>query len=436
MKLQMLMVTGIGLLLMGGAVTATEITPAPDFIAGEWCAEQGAQQFEERWTAADGGRMFAVTRTFSGEQLAGFEFLRIELEGQGWVLRAQPGGKAPTDFLQTGHTEQHIVFSNPDNDFPQLIEYWRDASGLHAAIAGAEGKDRYQFDFRPGRCGSRPAATSRLTMSEVLAASSDSDWRRPDPARTVYLELEAGRVVIELAPDFAPQHVTNIVELARSGYFDGLAILRVQDNFVVQWGDPNAEDEQARKPLTAGKRALPAEFTRAASQDLAFTLLPDADGYAPETGFSNGFPAARDPQTGRAWLTHCYGTLGVGRDNDVNSGGGTELYVVIGHAPRQLDRNITVAGRVIQGMELLSSLPRGPAPMGFYEDAALRTAIRQIRVAADVPEAERTRLELLRTDTPRFQDLIESRRNRRDQWYKQPAGHIDVCSVPLPVRDY
>ena len=87
-------------------------------------------------------------------------------------------------------------------------------------------------------------------------------------------------------------------------------------------------------------------------------------------------------------------------------------------------------------MELLSSLPRGPAPMGFYEQPEQRIAIRKVRVAADLPEAERSRIELLRTDTPRFQDLIEARRNRRDAWYKQPAGHIDVCSVPLPVRQY
>lgn len=273
------------------------------------------------------------------------------------------------------------------------------------------------------------------TMAEVLEASSAEDWRQPDPARTLYLELASGRVVIELAPDFAPQHVANILNLARGGYYDGLAILRVQDNFVVQWGDPNAGDEASRKALPEGAQArLAAEFTRPASLDLKFTALPDADGYAPQTGFVDGFPAARDPASGRAWMTHCYGTLGVGRDNDVNSGGGTELYVVSGHAPRQLDRNITVAGRVLQGMELLASLPRGTAALGFYEKPEQRVPIRSVRVAADLPAAQRVHIEVLRTDTATFSALVESRRNRRDAWYKQPAGHIDVCSVPLPVR--
>jgi peptidylprolyl isomerase len=266
------------------------------------------------------------------------------------------------------------------------------------------------------------------TMTEVLAASKPADWRALDPQRTLYLELASGRVVIELAPQFAPRHVENIQTLVRELYFDGLAINRSQDNFVVQWGDPDGV-----KPLGKARKTLAAEFTRPAA-GLEFIALPDPDTYAPQTGFVDGFPAARDPATGVAWLVHCYGMIGAGRDNNADSGGGTELYVVTGHAPRQLDRNITLIGRVLQGMELLSSLPRGPAPMGFYEKPEQRTSIRQLRLAAEVPEAERTTLEVLRTDTQTFADLIESRRNRRDEWYKVPAGRIDVCNVPLPVR--
>jgi peptidylprolyl isomerase len=82
-------------------------------------------------------------------------------------------------------------------------------------------------------------------------------------------------------------------------------------------------------------------------------------------GFSDGLPVGRDPGQGRAWLAHCYTVVATGHDNDVDSGGGTELYVVIGHAPRQLDRNITVVGRVVWGMELLAAMPRSSAPQGF-----------------------------------------------------------------------
>ena len=280
---------------------------------------------------------------------------------------------------------------------------------------------------------SHAAASKAKTMAEVLATSKPSDWHALDPANTLYLELASGRVVIELAPTFAPHHAANIQALAREKYFDGLAFLRSQDNYVVQWGDPNGEDATKQRSVGKAARTLKAEFVIPLTAKLPFTVLPDRDGYAPQTGFSGDFPAARDPKSNTAWLTHCYGTVGVGRDNDIDSGGGTELYVVIGGA-RWLDRNITVAGRVVQGMDLLSTLPRGTGALGFYEKPEQNVPIKSIRVAADVPVAERTNLEVLRTDTVTFAALVESRRNRHDDWYKVPAGHIDVCSVPIPVR--
>lgn len=272
------------------------------------------------------------------------------------------------------------------------------------------------------------------TMSDLLAASTPADWRELDPENTLYLELPTGRVVIELAPAFAPKHVINVKALARERYFDGLAIIRAQDNYVVQFGDPDAEKPDLARKIQQAHRNLPAEFDRPLDPKLPFTPLPDPDVYAPEAGFSSGFPVARDSQSGRMWLVHTYGMVGAGRDNAPESGGGTELYVVIGHAPRQLDRNVTLLGRVVQGIELLSVLPRGPGPMGFYERPEQRVPIRALRVAADVPRSEQTALQLLRTDTPLFRQLIETRRNRREAWFQQPAGRIEIGNVPLPVR--
>jgi cyclophilin family peptidyl-prolyl cis-trans isomerase len=273
------------------------------------------------------------------------------------------------------------------------------------------------------------SGTPRRTMAEVIAAAGPGDWRTPDPANTVYLQLATGRVVIELASDFAPQHAENIKTLVREGYFDGLAVIRSQDNFVVQWGDA-----EGKRPLKSARSSVPPEFTVAKGMSLPFTRLPDADGYAPEVGFSGAFPAARDPRTGEAWLVHCYAMVGAGRANEVDSGTGAELYVVTGHAPRQLDRNIALVGRVVQGIELLSVLPRGTGALGFYEKPSQHVPIVSVRMAADVPDAERARIELMRTDTPTFGALVEARRNRQDDWYKVPAGYIDVCNVPIPVR--
>lgn len=278
------------------------------------------------------------------------------------------------------------------------------------------------------------ASQAPPTTAAVIEQSEASDWRPLDPRSTLYLELESGRVVIELAPRFAPRHVANIKALARGGYWDGLAILRSQDNYVVQWGDPNAEDEEERRPLAEKAKAeIPAELVRAA-EELPFTALEDPDTYAPEVGWSAGFPAARDRRAGEAWLVHCYAMVGAARDMAPDSSDGTQLYAVIGHSPRHLDRNITLVGRVVDGMERLSVLPRGGGELGFYEDDDRRMPIRSVRLAADVPEAERTSLEVLRTDTGAFAQLVEARRNRVEEWFHEPQGRIDVCNVPIPTR--
>ena len=269
------------------------------------------------------------------------------------------------------------------------------------------------------------------TTAQVMESAQPSDWRRPDPENTLYLELPAGRVIIELAPRFAPQHVANIKALTREKFFDGLPVARVQDNFVAQWGDV----DKAR-PTEAAGRKLPDETIIAWSKSLPIIKLPDADGYAAETGWLDGFPVGveRKP-SGQVWMTHCYGTLGVGREDWPDTGSGAELYVVIGQAPRQLDRNIVVAGRVLRGIEWLSSLPRATGAQGFYEKPEQRTPITRAVIAADLAASERNAIEVLRTDTPLFTKYVESRRNRRDQWYLRPAGHIDVCNISVPVRE-
>jgi len=273
------------------------------------------------------------------------------------------------------------------------------------------------------------------SAKKIIDAAPASAWRDLDPANTLYMQLPNGRVVIELAPGFAPNHVANIKALAQGGFWDGTSIYRSQDNFVVQFGDADADDPAKARHFPANARdKLPAEFTRK-SKGVAFDKLPDVDGWAPQVGFADGFPVARDPKTGSMWMTHCYGILGAGRNNDPNSSTGAELYVVIGQAPRALDRNLTLVGRVVKGMELLSAIPRGPDPMGFYEKPEQRTPIVSIKLASDVPEPERTPLQLLRTDTQAFRDATEARRNRVDDFYQTPAGHIDLCNVPLPTRD-
>lgn len=280
-------------------------------------------------------------------------------------------------------------------------------------------------------------AKSTPTPKELLAQSQPDEWRTPDPANLLYMQLPQGRVVIELAPDFTPLHAKNIRTLVREHYFDGLAIIRVQDNFVTQWGDPNDDDNGDKskiRSLGQAKHTVPPEYTRAIDPKLPWTPLPDGDVYAPQVGFSEGFPVARNPASGREWLVHCYGMVGVARDVPPDSGNGSSLYAVIGQAPRGLDRNLAIAGRVIEGMAYLSALPRGPGPMGFYTQATERVPILSVKLASELPPSQREKLQVLRTDSHTFAALIEAKRNRRDAFYTVPAGKIDLCSIDIPTR--
>lgn len=275
------------------------------------------------------------------------------------------------------------------------------------------------------------------SSKDLLAQAMPGEWRQPDPQNLLVMELSSGRVVIELAPDFTPLHAANIRTLVREHYFDGLQVMRVQDNFVTQWGAPEDADSGytvAAPSLGTARSTLPPEYTRAIDPKLPWTPLPDGDVYAPEVGFSAGFPAARDPASGRTWLTHCYGMVGVGRDNGEDTGNGSSLYAVIGQAPRRLDRNLAIAGRVLQGMPLLSGLPRGPGPMGFYPRPEQRVTIKSVHIDADVPRAQRVHVEVLRTDSATFAALIAAQRNRRDAFYQTAAGKVGLCDITIPIR--
>jgi len=278
--------------------------------------------------------------------------------------------------------------------------------------------------------GARPVSAQVPSLGDILAQSPASDWLRLDPEHTLYMELPAGRVIIALSPDFSPQHVANVRALARAGYWDGAAITRVQENYVTQWGRPEGDEHDLG--AAAAEIAAP-EYDRPVG-DLPFTPLPDPDTYAAQTGFTHGFAAGRDG-LGMTWMLHCYGAVGVARGNPPNTGNATGLYVAIGQSPRHLDRNVAMVGRVVQGMELLTSLARGRGALGFYEKPEERTPIRSVRLAADVPPGDRTDLELLRTDSETFRAVVESRRFRREAWFVEPTGRINVCNVPLPVRE-
>jgi peptidylprolyl isomerase len=273
-------------------------------------------------------------------------------------------------------------------------------------------------------------AKKPLTPNDIVAAAPASAWKTIAADDLMVVDLgNGGRVVIQLAPSFAPVHVANIKALARSNYWSGASVYRLQDNYVAQWG-LNESD----KPWPTGVNPKPpAEYTRLL-KGLRITPLGSPDPYAPGAGFADGWPAAYSAKAGWANLAHCYGSVGVGRNLAPDTGTGGELYAVIGHAPRQLDRNIALVGRVIEGLDRLSSLPRGTEALGFYKDKAQYAPIAGIRLASDMPAGKRPAFEVMDTASATFAHYLRVRANRRDDFYRVPAGGADLCNVQVPVR--
>ena len=305
---------------------------------------------------------------------------------------------------------------------------------------------------------------------DIIAASPASDWVQIPAADLLVMDLSpdaAGkprRVVIQLMPaPFSNGWVSNIRKLAAAHWWDGTAIVRVQDNYVVQWGDPDAEDEARAKPLpseivkvpesgyvvglnvfddavrasilsgdSAGAAGAPATVVDGESSRDSIRPWAGPDPYAKTLDFFAGWPLAGNDES--VWPVHCYGMVGVGRNLSPDTGSGAELYTVIGHAPRHLDRNIALVGRVVEGIEHLSSLPRGTGSLGFYEKPEERTAIRSVRLATELPEAERPRLEYLGSMTESFVAYARARANRKDAFFNIPAGGADICNILVPIR--
>jgi peptidylprolyl isomerase len=277
-----------------------------------------------------------------------------------------------------------------------------------------------------------PLLAAVAQVAPVAVASADplpGDWAAvPDDEVMVLTLANGGTVTLRLAAGMAPAHIANIRRLIAAGWWDaGASVYRVQDNYVAQWGDATE-----KKALPGGVvERLNAEYQRAG--DSAVAKLTKPDPYAVWAGYSaDGWPLAGGG--GAEWLPHCYGMVGVARNLAPDTGSGAELYAVIGHAPRALDRNIAVVGRVIEGIERLSVLPRGTGELGFYKTPGERVAIVSATLASTMPAATRPHFQYRRPDTVRFQAWIKGRENRDGPFFTVPAGGADICNALPPVR--
>ncbi len=317
-----------------------------------------------------------------------------------------------------------------------------------------------------GPTGAEDKPAAPLAPSEIVAAAPKADWTAIAPSDLLVMELAPDakgrprRVVIQLMPPpFSQGWIGNIRKLAAARFWDGLSVNRVQDNYVVQWGDatekkalPAGLAKVSESEYTVSHADMTKEWVGGSSEAemrdffakatkskireniLAIRNAIGGDSYALQSAPFMGWPVAHDSLgfDARAWPVHCYGMVGVGRNLSPDTGSGAELYTVIGHAPRHLDRNIAVVGRVIEGIEHLSSLPRGTEALGFYKTAEERVSIQSVRLGGEVDGLPA--YEFLSTESGSFAQYADARANRRDAFFIRPAGGADVCNIPVPVR--
>ena len=328
----------------------------------------------------------------------------------------------------------------------------------------------------------------------IVDAAPASDWKAIAASDLLVMDLapdakgDPRRVVIQLMPPpFSQGWIGNIRKLAAAKFWDGTSINRVQDNYVVQWGDAGYDNPESGE---TEQKALPEGLVDVPESEYVTSKLPDypdfplnadklsdkqasliinalviaridrdqislspeeyddgfldklraqvSDRYSDVATIFDGWPLAAElnaeTRVPKFWPVHCYGMVGVGRNLSPNTGTGAELYTVIGHAPRHLDRNIAVVGRIIEGIDHLSSLPRGKGQLGFYADASKRVPIQSIRLGNALPATEQLRFEYLDTASKAFAQYADARANRRDPFFIKPAGGADICNIPVPVR--
>ena len=275
-------------------------------------------------------------------------------------------------------------------------------------------------------CQAQDAVEITVTEDEIASALTP-DWRDVSPENLILIETEHGDIVIELNPDFAPNHANQFRQLVRDDVYNGIRFYRVIDAFVAQGG--LQEDE-----LIAPFPTLINENDRPIS-DAKFVPLGNADLFAPIVGHIDGFAVGRSESLDKEWLLHCPGALAMARDTDPDSGS-TEFYIVL-DAQRYLDRNLTVFGRVIHGMQYVQKLKRGIRAIesGVIQAPDMGDEILSMTVAADMDEMIRPKYQVQAMPSQAFEDAkTEKRVREEDFFYRKPPEVLDICGFEVPVR--
>lgn len=255
---------------------------------------------------------------------------------------------------------------------------------------------------------------------EDVAASPE--WRPVDPERLFIFDTSKGRILIEAFPEVAPNHVAHFAAITRSGDYDGTSFHRVIDTFMAQGGDI-----YALKGRESGQPNVKGEFTfrrDVAKMPLEATIGPEDSA---KHGYYHGVPIQTQPSffaemsvdgLVESSIPHCASIVSTARTSDPDSANG-QFFLMRGYSPH-LDRLYSSWGRVIEGQDVVMSIKKGSEQNnGSVRDPDI---LESARIAADLPETERPKAYVLRTDTDAFRAALEAK------------GEVNICELaPVPA---
>jgi peptidylprolyl isomerase len=261
------------------------------------------------------------------------------------------------------------------------------------------------------------------TPYQIVEQAPADAWRPIDFENTLLMDLPQGEVVIEMRPDFAPGHVQRIKELARAGFYNGLDFHRVIEGIMAQGGDPNGDGTGG-----SDKPDLKAEFLRDTKDAPNFTEI-GRDRIAARVGFIDGMPVGAQPESLRAfradraveiWALHCPGILSMARATQPDSAN-SQFFLMIGDTRTDFDRRYSIWGWIVDGFENTRRIARGEPP-------ARPTPIMRMRVAADVPDADKPKVQVMKTDSEAFKKYLEATGAVKEGFVR------DMCGVKAPRK--
>lgn len=270
------------------------------------------------------------------------------------------------------------------------------------------------------------AASPQARAQEATpTAATAADWRMVPADNLLVIDTTRGRVLVELAPEAAPAHVERIRLLARRGFYDNLTWHRVIDWFMAQTGDPLGTGEgQSPYPDLKG------EFTFRRGPDAPFVAVASPAGSL--LGFINSLPVETQPddfmtrtadQKVHAWGVYCPGVAGMARDEGNDTA--NSQFFLMRQAYPSLDKRYTVWGRVVSGLDVVRSLKFSDTPDGVVASDPDRMT--RVRVAADLPEAERPTARVMDVRSAAFRALADQTRLAR-------GADFSICDIELPVE--